>query len=341
MTTKLELTRSQILAFRRHTASLDERLPRGTPALHHAAWAGLQDSMPRAALLSIHARMAGTKPQNWEEPSLIQIWGPRYNTYLVAKRDLAVFTLSRLPEEDRRLKYAQDIAARLGAVLAGTRMPQREAARAMGAQHVNQLRYAAPTGTVVIRWDGSHQPDIWNVPVPEMDPYDALLELTRRYLHVFGPATPETFAKWAGIRSSRSITAFGALGKSLIPVRTPIGEAWILSQDVPLFRTTNSPAAPARLLPSGDTWFLLHGADRELLVPNEQNRHALWTSRVWPGALVVDGETVGIWRRAGHVITIQPWIHLSRAQRDAVEVEASSLPLPGINRPMDIRWTSG
>src|SRR5262249_42004178 len=61
MTTSLQLTRSQILAFRRRAAALDERLPRGQLALRRAAWAGLQDSMPRAALLSIHARMADTQ----------------------------------------------------------------------------------------------------------------------------------------------------------------------------------------------------------------------------------------------------------------------------------------
>ena len=97
------------------------------------------------------------------------------------------------------------------------------------------------------------------------------------------------------------------------------------------------PAAPARLLPSGDTWFLLQGADRELLVPNESQRGALWTSRVWPGALLVEGETAGTWRRAGHVLTIQPWHRLSHAQRNAVEAEAGSMPLPGIDRPMDVR----
>ena len=134
------------------------------------------------------------------------------------------------------------------------------------------------------------------------------------------------------------IAAFETLGKSLTQVRTPIGEAWILSRDEPLFRAPPGPAAPARLLPSGDTWFLLQGADRELLVPNESQRRALWTSRVWPGALLVEGETVGTWRRAGHVLTIQPWRRLSRAQRNAVEAEAGSMPLPGIDRPMDIHW---
>ena len=341
MTTSLELTRSQILAFRRRVAALDERLPRARPALRRAAWAGLQDSMPRAALLSIHARMAGTQPASWEDPSLVQIWGPRFSTYVVAKRDLAVFTLGRLPDEERLLKRAQDLAARLGAALAGTRMTHSAAARAMGENDANRLRYAASTGTVVIRGDGSRQPDIWNVPAPKMDPHEARLELARRYLQVFGPTTPEAFARWAGIGPLSAIAAFETLRKSLTPVRTPIGEAWILTRDEPLFRAAPSPAASARLLPSGDTWFLLQGADRELLVPNERQRRALWTSRVWPGALLVEGETVGTWRRAEHVLTIQPWRRLSRTQRDAVEVEAGSLPLPGINRPMDIRWDHG
>jgi hypothetical protein len=219
-------------------------------------------------------------------------------------------------------------------------MSHSAAARAMGEKDANWLRYAAPTGTVVIRWDGSRQPDIWNVPAPEMDPREARLELARRYLHVFGPATPGSFEGWAGIRSG-GIAAFETLGKSLTPVRTPIGEAWILSRDEALFRAAPGPAAPARLLPSGDTWFLLQGADRELLVPDERQRGALWTSRVWPGALLVAGETAGTWRRAEHVLTIQPWRRLSAAERESVEAEAGSLPLPGINRPMDIRWDLG
>jgi hypothetical protein len=338
MTTSLELTRSQILRFRRRVGAIDERLPRGRRALRLAAWAGLQDSMPRAALLSIHARMADTQPASWEDASLVQVWGPRFSTYVVPARDLALFTLGRLPDEPGLRKRAQDIAARLRSALAGQRMAQSAAADAMGAQHPNQLRYAAPTGTVLIRWDGARQPDIWNVPAPEVDPHEARLELARRYLHVFGPATPEAFAKWAGIRPPSGFHAFESLRKSLTPVRTPIGEAWILSRDEPLFRAARVPAAPARLLPSGDTWFLLQGADRALLLPDERQRRELWTSRVWPGALLVEGETAGTWRRAEHMLTIQLWRRLSRAQREAVETEANSLPLPGIKRPMDIRW---
>jgi hypothetical protein len=73
---RLELTREQILSHRRAAGALDERLPPGSASLRRAAWAGLQDSVPRAAVLSIHARVHGTGPDTWEDPSLVQLWGP-------------------------------------------------------------------------------------------------------------------------------------------------------------------------------------------------------------------------------------------------------------------------
>jgi hypothetical protein len=165
MTVRLGLTRPQILAFRRHAGELDTRLPPGQDSLRRAAWAGLQDSMPRAAVLSIHARVEGTEPST----------GPRV-------------------------------------------------------------------------------------------------------------------------------------------------------------------AAPARLLPSGDSFFLLQGADRELLVPEADRRQAVWTPRVWPGGLLLGGELAGTWRRAGTALTVQPWRQLSSAERDAVVAEAESLPLPTAGKRIVVRW---
>jgi hypothetical protein len=157
-------------------------------------------------------------------------------------------------------------------------------------------------------------------------------------LHVFGPTTPESFAEWAGIGARHGSAACDALGGSLSPVRTPIGNAWILTKDEPTFLAAPGPAAQARLLPSGDAYFLLQGADRTLLVPDADRRRALWTPRVWPGALLVDGEVVGTWRRAQGTVTIRTWRRLSRASRDAVEAEAASLPLPDLRGPIDVRW---
>src|SRR5918995_6948632 len=129
MTARLDLTRAQILAYRRDVGALDERLPPGAESLRRAACAGLQDSVPRAAVLSIHARVEGTVPSAWEDPSLVQVWGPRFSAYVVAARDRAVFSVGRLPADTKGRHRAEDTAARLHAFLAGRRMRYDEAGR--------------------------------------------------------------------------------------------------------------------------------------------------------------------------------------------------------------------
>lgn len=176
---RLDLTRAQILAHRRTVGALNERLPRGARSLRRAAWAGLQDSMPRAALLSIHARVEGTGPSTWEDASLVQLWGPRYHAYVVPAADLAVFSLGRLPDDPRGRSVAEDAAARLHAVLAGQRLTDREAGEAVGV-NPNWFRYGSSTGTVLMRWEGARAPVVWTVPPPNVDPHEARLELARR-----------------------------------------------------------------------------------------------------------------------------------------------------------------
>jgi hypothetical protein len=192
----------------------------------------------------------------------------------------------------------------------------------------------------LMRWEGARQPIIWTIPAPDIEPRDARLELARRYLHFFGPATPEGFAKWAGIGSREGIDAFAALADALAPVKTPIGEARILVADEASYVSPPDRVSSARLLPSGDAYFLLWGADRELLVPDADLRDLLWTSRVWPGAVLVGGEIAGTWRRDQAHVAIAPWRLLSASERDAVEAEAASLPLPNLQAPPTIEWIS-
>ena len=110
-----------------------------------------------------------------------------------------MFTLGRLTDDAAKRHAAEELADQLEAFLDGRRMKFGEAGRGLGRQP-NALRYAAPTGRVVMRWDGARQPTIWMVPRPDVDPADARLELVRRYLHVLGPGTAEGFSDWAGIR---------------------------------------------------------------------------------------------------------------------------------------------
>jgi len=334
MPADLNLSRVEILAFRRRVGALDERLPRGRRSLRRAAWAGLQDSMPRAASLSIHARVKQTTSTTWEDPAFVQLWGPRYSAYVVPAQDLAFFSLGRLPDDAKGRKRAEDAADRVESVLGRSKkMGYGDVGAALGV-NANSLRYGTTTGRLVIRWEGARQPTLWCVPPPTITPEAARLELARRYLHVFGPATPASFATWAGIKPGGGAAAFDALASSLIGVRTPIGDGWILTADEAEMRAKPGPDASARLLPSGDAYYLLQGDERKLLVPDAKRRAALWTTRVWPGAVLVDGEIAGTWRRSNEKVSIQTWRRLTRAERDAVVEEAESLPLPGLPGPI-------
>jgi hypothetical protein len=336
MHAQLKLTRQQILAFRRHVGGLEERSTPGPASLERAAWAGLQDSMPRAALLSLHARVEGVGHSTWDDASLTQLWGPRYNTYVVAKRDFALFSLGRLPDTEKGRRRAEEMAERVHAHLDGRKLTDREVGRALGVGP--EIRYAATTGTVAIRWEGARAPVVWTVAAADIAPADACRELARRYLHIFGPATAQGFARWAGISRRAGAAAFASLERSLVAVRSALGDEWLLAADEPAMRAGEVTDAAARLLPSGDAYFLLHGAERELLVPSPDQRGQLWTSRVWPGALLVDGEIRGTWRRANQIVRIGAWAKLSPEARDAVEGEARRLPLPGLDREIEVVW---
>lgn len=334
---RLELSRAQILGHRRAAGELNERLPYHAESLRRAAWMGLQDSMPRAALVSIHARVAGAQANAWEDPALVQLWGPRFGAYVVAAADRAVFSLGRLPTDAKGLRRAEELARLLHEHLDGRTMRYGDAGEAVGV-HGNQFRYAAATGTVLMRWEGARQPTVWTVPPPAMKAPAARLELARRYLHVLGPTTAASYARWAGIGARDGGNAFEALAPELVPVRSPIGEGFILASDEASFRGPAPEPGGPRFLPSGDAYWLLDGIERELLVRDAAQRDLLWTPRVWPGALLLDGEIAGTWRRADANLSIEPWRRLSAAEREAVEAEAASLPLE-LSTPIRISWS--
>jgi hypothetical protein len=337
VTAVLELDRARVLGHRRRTGALDSRRPYSPGSLRTAAWAGLQDSVPRAAVLSLHARVEGVQPDAWEDPSLVQVWGPRHAVFVVAAEDRAVFTLGTLPDEPAKRARAARLADLLEAHLAGGHEEYATAGRVIGVDP-NALRYAGATGRVLVRWDGARRPRVETVPAPDTDPWAARLELARRYLHVCGPVTPEGLAWFMGLRPALARAVLAALDPELVPVRTPLGDAWLLAADADDAAALPGPPVAVRILSSGDPYLVAH--DRPLLVPDEARRHELWPSgTVWPGGLMVDGELVGSWRRSGRRMTISAWRLLSPGEREAVEQEAASLPLPDQGTGMAITWT--
>src|SRR5437879_13856407 len=89
------ITRENVLAFRQRATYLHRRLPPGR--LVEAAFAGLQDSAPRSAVLALYARVMDVSPSAWKVPGWVQVLVPRGAVYVVPAQDVSVFRLGRSP----------------------------------------------------------------------------------------------------------------------------------------------------------------------------------------------------------------------------------------------------
>ena len=149
------------LDFRARATHLDDRLPAGS--YHQAAYGGLQDTVPRAALTALHARLAGVRPGSWEDPALVQIWF-RCADYVIPKVDFEVFTLGALPRDGQRAAALGVVADAVTHVLAGGPLRTRDLLSALPAALDRMghdpagvsgiIVYAATvTGRFRIRWD--------------------------------------------------------------------------------------------------------------------------------------------------------------------------------------------
>jgi hypothetical protein len=216
---------------------------------------GLQDSVPRSALLSLHARVEDVDSDAWDDPRLIQVWGPRGSVYVIPRDDFAVFTLGRLPRDTDRRRVVEEDGRRVREPLEVSDRPDLKTATG---ESVRGVREAAATGTIRIRWDGSSI-EVWTAEPPDADVETCRLELARRYLHVFAPSTSSHSAAWAGIDRQDAADTWVALRDELVDVQVKRSE-----DELP--RTT-------RLLPPGDTYLLAR--DREIVVPDKQNRSHL------------------------------------------------------------------
>jgi DNA glycosylase AlkZ-like len=88
--------------------------------------------------------------------------------------------------------------------------------------------------------------DDWLPQNKRIRPADPVLELARRYLAAYGPATREDFVVWSGLARRDVSRAWSALRTESTPVSTPYGEMLFSRQ-----HATPAPAV-ARLLPSFD-----------------------------------------------------------------------------------------
>jgi len=331
----LKVSRDQVVRYRQRVTHLDQKLPAGSFA--EAAWGGLQDTIPRGGVTALHARVEGTQPDSWEDPSVVQIWFRGGADYIVPRTDVGIFSLGSLPRDPERVAELEKLADDIHRVAQGDTLLVREVSARLKHPTPIALRFSALTGRTRIRWDASN---IWLIPVerPDIDPEDARLELARRFMHWLGPATKAGLARWTGVRPGEATKTWRAIEAELTEVEVEGEARFMLAADIDALATA-APIRGVRLLPMDDP---LTKTDKELLVPNPE-----WRAQVlpaWgqspgylPGAVLVDGEIVGVWQRQQRRVRVRLFKSLGVEAREAIEVEALSMPVAGKTDP-SIVW---
>ena len=147
----------------------------------------------------------------------------------------------------------------------------------------------------------------------------ALRTLVRGYLHAYGPATPQQFAKWLNIPGRSATTAFEEMTDELQRVELDGAPAWVVAGDA---AAPETPVTGIRLLPYFDA-YVVAAQPRELLYPGAAATRALSPSGQagnYPVTLV-DGVVGGVWhqKRTGRrlTITVEPLTPLTAAAASA------------------------
>jgi hypothetical protein len=353
-----KMTWPQVWGLRLARHGLSQPVPPRDLASQVGVMCGAHAQVMSAAEISIGLRVEGitrraVREALWEDRSLVKAFGPRGTVHLLASGDLptwnavlgAALNPPGLPPEvrmdteqtdavvaaiDAALTDAEltleelhaEVVRRAGAWAGARVMPAfqelwprwRQAERTaafrgvlcFGPNRGQKVTYTSPR-----RWLGAHTSE---------DPSRAGRRVLRRYLHGYGPASPEHLARWLGGSPAWAQELFRAAALDLAQVDVEGETLWMLAGDED---SQPEGAAGTWLLPYFDA-YTVGCHPRERLFPGRAADRAL--TRGGAGnhpVLLIDGIVAGVWhqRRSGQRlhVTVEPVRRLSAAQRAELE----------------------
>ncbi|KTG10536.1 hypothetical protein AUR64_12625 [Haloprofundus marisrubri] len=342
----LELTAADAARYRLRSQRLAPRATETSVGELLTSVCGVQAQEKPAAALGVRARSESLTESDLEralykERSVVRTWCMRGTFHLVAAADLPLYlslfgeTFAARGPEPKRLEAMgldeRDIDRALDAIRDALRedgpLTREELATRLREDGIDAdpesqapyflVRRAALLGILceVGLKEGTIAYDLLSEWVSVADPpdrQDALVELARRYLRAFQPASMNDFAAWSGLYMRDVRHAWGLVADETTEVLVERQPAEMLTDDVDAYESVAESDAtdPLRLLPGYDSFLLGYEKERRP-VPREYEK------QVWPGAgvirptVVADGEVVGTWRldrtRATPAVVVDPF----------------------------------
>lgn len=184
----------------------------------------------------------------------------------------------------------------------------------MGQVVFGKRRGGSPEFTSVGRWlnEADREPGQTDLPGPDGE---ASRCLVRKFLHCYGPSSPDLFGEWLGCSGKQARRMWNLAAEEMEPVSVMGKKKFFLREDRQiLFESPDFSRGP--LLLSGYDPYL-DQRDRQILQPDSRLRRKIWRTVANPGAVVTEGRVTGVWT--------------ARKKKDGLEVDIS-LWEPGDSR---------
>jgi hypothetical protein len=355
-----ELSWAQVHAFRLERHHLVRRAAKKDLARVVGEIGGVQAQVMSAAELQaavrVDCRVEDVRDALWRRKTLVKTWLMRWTLHLVPADDLPLLTAAlrarSLRVRNSWLKYVgltdlefRALVEAIGEALDGQVLTREELVEKVGRGRPEHFREVMKSGWGMIlkpvARDGLLcfgpsrgqsvtfvRPQQWLGAWREVDSDQALIEVARRYLRAYGPATKEDFTRWWGSWSGVGKAVWAGLAGELVAVMVEGRRADLLASDVQRIAKQRVEES-VQLLPPFDPYLMGHSSRDHIVEAanlSKVSRTAGWISAV----VLVDGKVAGTWRHlaagdAGLRITVESFGRLSAKTKAGVRRKAESL----------------
>lgn len=171
--------------------------------------------------------------------------------------------------------------------------------------------------------------DQWLPKQPRIEKEAAEDLILSSYLRSYGPATPQDFSAWSGLKMAIVKTIWERNHGHLSEVTLNGNSLWILEQDLKTLLNPQNDSSPVRLLPHFDIFLLGHKNKSHIV--DDSHYKQVFKKAAWIAPILLhNGQAIGVWSQKRTtkklVVTIEPFITpLNKSQIHDIEAESQRL----------------